>query len=280
MAAEAGSNQSVERALTVLRTFTSGRSELRMSDVAKAAGLGLSTASRLLATLEAAGFVERDPASGLYRLGLDVVSLAGGVLNSHPVHRVARQIAQNLAAQLGLGANVAIRRGDRLFYLLNFEGRQAPRSFVLAGQTNPLHATGLGKALLSGLTGAQRRALLAEASLLSYTPRTVTSHAALDAEIDRTVARGYATEIEELALGRACVAAPIRDASGEVVAGLSVSGALSVIDLGAHEPALARAVIEAADQVSIGLGYVGPAHGGLPVQPAAVLGALSAEVAG
>ena len=268
MAADAGSNQSVERALSVLRTFTPGRAEMRMSDVAKAAGLGASTASRLLATLEAAGFVERDPVSGLYRLGLDVVSLAGGVLNSHPVHRVARQIAQNLAAQLGLGANVAVRRGDRLFYLLNFEGRRAPRSFVLAGQTNPLHATGLGKALLSGMSPAQRRALLAAATLISYTPRTVTRHEALDAEIDKALARGYATEVEELALGRACVAAPIRDASGDVVAGLSVSGALSVIDLPGQEDSLARVVIEAADQVSIGLGYVGPAHSPAAVGPA------------
>ena len=258
MAADVGSNQSVERALAVLRTFTSQRPEMRMSDVAKAAGLGASTASRLLATLEAAGFVERDPVSGLYRLGLDVVSLAGGVLNSHPVHRVARQIAQNLAAQLGLGANVAIRRGDRLFYLLNFEGRSAPRSFVLSGQTNPLHATGLGKALLSGMTPAQRRALVADASLVAYTPRTITAHEALDSDVDRGLARGYFTEVEELALGRACVAAPIRDASAEVVAGLSVSGALSVIDLPGREESLARAVIEAADQVSIGLGYVGP----------------------
>jgi DNA-binding IclR family transcriptional regulator len=260
MSADVGSNQSVERALSVLRTFTAGRSELRMSDVAKAAGLGMSTASRLLATLEAAGFVERDPVNGLYRLGLDMVSLGGSVLNNHPVHKVARQIAQNLAAEIGLGANLAVRRGDRLFYLLNFEGRQAPRSFVLAGQTNPLHATGLGKSLLSGLAAPQRRELLAEAALVAYTPRTLTSHDALDTAIDLTIARGYATEVEELALGRACVAAPIRDASGEVVAALSVSGALSVIDLAGREQLLARAVIEAADQVSIGLGYVGPAH--------------------
>lgn len=260
MAAEAGGNQSVERALSVLRTFISGRAEMRMSDVAKATGLSASTTSRMLATLEAAGFVEREPVSGLYRLGLDVVSLAAGVLNSHPVHRAARQIAQNLAAQLGLGANVAVRRGDRLFYLLNFEGRQAPRSFVLTGQTNPLHATGLGKALLSGMTSAQRRAVISDATLVSFTPHTITEREALNAEIDRAIGRGYFTEIEELALGRACVAAAIRDASGEVIAGLSVSGALSVIDLPRREQDLARAVIEAADQVSVGLGYVGPAH--------------------
>jgi DNA-binding IclR family transcriptional regulator len=255
-----GGNQSVERALLVLRVFTGGRGELRVSDVAKAAGLGLSTASRLLATLETAGFVDRDPVSGLYRLGLDVVSLGGAVLNAHPVHREARQVAQNLAAELGLGANVAVRRDDRLFYLLNFEGRQSPRAFVLAGQRNPLHATGLGKSLLSGLTADERRDLLPDAALTAYTPRTIVDHERLDREIEKVAARGYATEVEELALGRACVAAPIRDGSGTVVAALSVSGALSVIDLGVREPALASAVIEAADSISVGLGYVGPAH--------------------
>jgi DNA-binding IclR family transcriptional regulator len=259
MAAEAASsNQSVDRALSVLKVFTGGRAELRVSDVAKAAGLGLSTASRLLATLEAAGFVDRDPVSGLYRLGLDLVSLGGAVLNAHPVHREARQVAQNLAAELGLGANVAVRRGGRLFYLLNFEGRQSPRSFVLAGQHNPLHATGLGKSLLSGLSTVERRDLLLAESLTAYTPHTITTHERLDTELAASTARGYFTEVEELALGRACVAAPIRDGSGAVVAALSVSGPLSVIDLGTREPALANAVIEAADSISVGLGYVGP----------------------
>jgi DNA-binding IclR family transcriptional regulator len=260
MASDAGSNQSVERALSVLRVFTTGRAELRVSDVAKLAELGLSTASRLLTTLEAAGFVDRDPVSGLYRLGLDTVSLGGAVLNAHPVHREARQIAQNLAAELGLGVNVAVRRDASLFYLLNFEGRQAPRSFVLSGQRNPLHATGLGKSLLTGLGPAERRALLPDAALAAYTPRTITTHQALDAELERTIARGYGSELEELALGRACVAAPIREAAGDVVAALSVSGPLSAIDLGRREGELSRAVIEAADSISIGLGYVGPAQ--------------------
>lgn len=263
MPAEIGSNQSVERALSVLRAFTAGRAELRVSDVAKVTGLGLSTASRLLGTLEAAGFVDRDPVSGLYRLGLDVVSLGGAVLNSHPVHREARQTAQNLAAALGLGANVAVRRGDRLFYLLNFEGRQAPRAFVLAGQRNPLHATGLGKSLLLGLDPAERRALLPADRLAGYTPKTITTHERLDEEIAGVRARGYATEVEELALGRACVAAPIRGAAGEVVGALSVSGPLSAIDLEHRTAELGRLVIEAADQISVALGYLSPAHHGV-----------------
>lgn len=266
-----GSNQSVDRALAVLRAFTVGRSELRLSDVAKVAGLGMSTASRLLSTLEAAGFVDRDPVSGLYRLGLDVVALAAGVLNNHVVHRESRQVAQNLAAELALGANVAVRRDTSLFYLLNFEGRQAPRSLALIGQRNPLHATGLGKSLLSGMTAAQRRSLLAQPALVPYTPKTITDHGRLDEDTERVLAQGYTTEVEELALGRACIAAPVLDSSGSVVAALSVSGPLSAIDLPSREHDLARAVIEAADSISVGLGYVGPAHvpaGAAPVEAA------------
>ena len=255
MAAEHG-NQSVERAITVLSAFGDGRS-LRVSEVAQRAGLGQSTTSRLLATLEALEFVDRDPVSTLYRIGPAVVPLAGVALNQHPVHRAARQPAQELAASLGLGVNVSVRRGDSLSYLCNFEGRSAPRSFVLIGQRNPLHATGMGKCLLVALSAEQRRVLLPD--LHQFTPTTVASHEDLDQVIADVGRKGYAIEREELALGRACVAAPILNDSGEVVAALSISGPLSAIDLDTREHELSRVAIEVADSISISLGYMGPA---------------------
>ncbi|MEH1015429.1 IclR family transcriptional regulator [Micromonospora sp. CPCC 206060] len=258
MVSDNASNQSVLRAAAVLDAFTHGRPELRVTDVAKATGLGLSTTSRLLATLESLEFVERDPMSNLYRLGAKTITLGGIAVNQMPVHRATRQIVQNLAREHGLGANVAIRRGDRVFYVANFEGPLSPRSFTLVGQSNPLHATGLGKSLLTGLDPAARRSLL-PGPLPAFTHRTITDPTALDAELDRIAARGYATELEELALGRACVAAPIRGGSGEVVAALSISGPLSAIDLTHREAQLASAAIEAADAVSVSLGHHGPA---------------------
>ncbi|MBA4866084.1 IclR family transcriptional regulator [Streptomyces sp. PSKA54] len=259
MASDQGNNQSVERALSVLQTFVTGHPELRVSDVVRLTGLGTSTTSRLLTTLESLDFVERDRVSGLYRLGMAPITLGGVAVNNHPVHRETRQLAQELSARLGLGANVAVRRGAALFYLLNFEGRLAPRSTVLTGQRKPLHATGLGKCLLLSLDGAERRALLPGESLHGYTPHTITSHERLDAELATVRQRGYAMEIEELAHGRSCVAAPIRDRSGEIVAAISISGPLSAVALDRREEELSRAVIEAADSISIGLGYAGPA---------------------
>jgi DNA-binding IclR family transcriptional regulator len=256
VAGDQGNNQSVEKAAAVLNAFLAGQPALRVSDVARHAGLGQSTASRLLATLESCELVQRDVVSGLYQLGPALITMAGVALNSHPVHREARQRAQNLAAELGLGANVGIRSHASLFYLCNFEGRLAPRSFVLIGQHNPLHATALGKCLLLGIDAAKRRALLSE--LPRYTHETITDHDALDAVVEETAQRRYATEVEELALGRACIASPILDHTGNVCAALSVSGPLSAIALDRREAELAQIVIETADAISTGLGYLGP----------------------
>ncbi|WP_166348522.1 IclR family transcriptional regulator [Phytoactinopolyspora limicola] len=264
MATDQGTNQSVEKAAAVLATFLPGRS-LRAADVAAATGVGQSTASRLLSTLESIGYVERDSGTNLYRLGPALITLAGAALNQDPVHRAARQRAQELAASLGLGANVATRREDSLFYLCNFEGAQAPKSYVLTGQRNPLHATGIGKCLLTGLSASARRELLPE--LTRFTPQTVTDHTTLDDTLAEATERGYAVEVEELALGRACIAAPILDQSGAVAAAISVSGPLSALDLSSREPELARTVIEVADAISVDLGYLGPQH-----TTAAVLG--------
>lgn len=254
MPVDSGNNQSVERAAQLLRALAdAGHTRVRASDLATAAGLGLSTASRLLATLEALDFVERDPVTSLYRLGPLALRVGGAAANQQPVHREARQVAQNLAARLGLGVNVARRHDDRLVYLVNAEGQLAPRSFTLLGQTNPLHATGLGKCLLLGCDTDERRALVGD--LTAFTAKTVTTFEALEDELATARARGYATEIEELALGRACVAAPIRDRDGEVVAAISVSGSLSALDLPNRREELAQVVIEAADTVSTALGY-------------------------
>ena len=255
--AEPGINQSVERSAAMLRTFASNGSagaELRVADVARAVGIGVSTASRMLATLETVGFVERDPSTQLYRLGRELINLGGRAVNADPVHRAARQPAQELAARTGLGVNVAVRDHDQLFYLCNFEGTAAPRSFVLTGQRNSLTATGLGKCLLLALSADERRQLL-PATLPSFTQNTIDRRAQLETELAEVSRRGYATEREELALGRACIAAPIRSVGGTVVAGLSISGPLTVLDLDRRERELAVTVIEAADAISVQLGY-------------------------
>lgn len=249
-----GGTQSVERALSVLRTFTEEHPERRISELVQLTGLGQSTVSRLVGALEALGFLAHDARSGLYRIGPAVVGLAGIALNQSPVHRQARQLTQDLAYALGLGANVAERHGTDLFYLCHFEGRLAPRSFTLVGRSGPLHATAMGKALLTDLTADEVTELLG-VRYPTYTPKTIRDADRLLAALADGRSRGYHTELEELAFGRACLAAPIRSRTGAVVAALSVSGPLSALDLPNREAELAMKVIEYADQISTGLGY-------------------------
>ncbi|MCG5219151.1 IclR family transcriptional regulator [Streptosporangium sp. KLBMP 9127] len=250
----AGGTQSVERALSLLSAFTEEHPERRVSELVATTGLGQSTVSRLLGALVSLGYLAHDEHSGLYSVGPRVITLAGIGLNRTPVHQQSRQLAQNLAGTLGLGANVAERHGHSLFYLCNFEGSGAPRPATLIGRGGPLHATAMGKALISELPRPEIEELLGGA-YARYTPHTITSLDDLTTALDEVRQRGYATEFEELAFGRACLAAPIRDRTGRIVAALSASGPLSAMNLAHRQTELAMTVIEYADQISSGLGY-------------------------
>ncbi len=260
-AGEAGLTQSVERALSILSLFTDERPALRVADASAALGLGQSTTSRLLATLEALGYVVRDSPTGHYRLGAEVIRLGGVALNDNELRRQALGELHEVSSRTGLGANLAVLRQFSpadwgIFYLAHFDGAKAPRTYTLVGRRNPLHATAMGKVLLAHLPESERSALLDLLPLPAYTPRTITTRSALEAALETVLRRGYAVENEELAFGRACVAAPVRDRTGRVVAAISLSGPLSALQLEAREPELARLVIECADSISGRLGYV------------------------
>ena len=256
MPAEKGSNQSVEKAISVLETFADGQ-PMRVSDVARGAAISQSNASRLLSTLESGGLVERDAQTSLYSLGLSLMTLAGVAVNQNSVHRAGRQIAQDLARQTGLGVNIALAHGAELVYLCNFEGPLTPKSHTLLGQRVPVHATSVGKSTLIGSSRESRIALLP--ALVRYTDATITSHDSLDSEVELIVSRGYATEAEEFVPGRASIAAPLRDQSGLIVAAISISGPVTAVDLETRETELGRLVRDTADRINAGLGYQGPA---------------------
>ena len=251
--------QTVYRAIGLLQHFTDARPQLRASELARLSGLGQSTTSRLIGTLEALGFLERDQRTGLCRLGRQLISLGGVALNQDPVFRESRMVAQAIACKLQLGANVAVRDESAAIYVAHFEGALVSRSQSMVGRRISLHATGLGKAMLSQLSQEEVERLVPASSMHPLTPNTIVTHEALHRELAVVRERGYARELEELAFGRACLAAPIHDQNGEIVAAMSISGSLSALRLDERERELAGAVIEASDSVSVALGY-GPSQ--------------------
>lgn len=217
-----GSVQSVDRAVTILeiiaRTGLAG-----VTDIAAELGVHKSTASRIVATLEARGLVEQDQHRGKYRLGLGILRLAGATTARLDIVQEARPIAKLLAERTGETINIAVLSDGAALYLDQVSGTASVQSHNWVGQRIPLHATSNGKVLLSGLSEAGIRTAL-ESRLPTYTPHTVTSIPHLLTEIAEVVAAGHSIVIDELEIGLTAVSAPIRNAHGDVIASISASG--------------------------------------------------------
>ncbi|MGL5809381.1 MAG: IclR family transcriptional regulator [Nocardioides sp.] len=213
--------QSVDRALTILEALAR-HGEAGVTELADGLGVHKSTAFRLVATLESHGLVEQTEERGKYRLGVALLRLAGATTARLDVVQEARSVCRKLAADTGETVNVAVLADHAALYLDQVAGSSSLQSHNWVGQHIPLHATANGKVLLSGLPGDALDEMLG--SLVAYTDLTITKKSALRDEINRVREQGYAVAIDELEVGLTAVAAPIRNAHGDVIASMSVSG--------------------------------------------------------
>ncbi|RYC14137.1 IclR family transcriptional regulator [Nocardioides zhouii] len=213
--------QSVDRALGILEVLAR-TGESGVTEIAVELGVHKSTAFRLVATLEAHRLVEQTSDRGRYRLGMGILRLAGATTARLDLVQEARPISRQLAADTGETVNLAVLAESSALYLDQVAGSSALQPHNWVGQHIPLHATSNGKVLLCGLDDAGLDAVLGK--LATYTPHTITGRAQLRAELDRVREQGYAVAIDELEVGLTAVAAPIRNAHGDVVASMSVSG--------------------------------------------------------
>ena len=259
MANEKGSamlTQSVTRALAILSCFSDEQPEIRVIDVAIKLNLTQSNVSRLLNTMVSLGYVEKDEHSGFFRLGPEIISLGGIALNNYEIRKQALPELYELERKLGLGANLGILNKGRMFYLAHVDSHKSPRMYTLVGRTNPLHCTGIGKVLLAHMPWEDAERILQQEGMFGYTEKTITDPGQLKEQLETIRKRGYAVENEELALGRACIAAPVRGRTGQVVAAISISGPLSEIGLPQREAELSGILIEVTDRVSIKMGHI------------------------
>jgi DNA-binding IclR family transcriptional regulator len=208
--------RSADRALAILAAFSNERPELRVSELARELGMHKSTASRLLATLEARGLVRRVgdrfvPGPELLRLGSLAVRSATLLPAAHPV--LAR-----LADETRETVNLAIRQGDAVLNLHQVETSHFVGLTDWTGKATPLHATANGKVLLAWGAGPVPK------ERGSLTTRTIVGGEELETELERTRRRGWAQAVQELEAGLNSAAAPIFDASGVCVAAVSVAG--------------------------------------------------------
>lgn len=243
--------QSVERALNILEILARV-GESGVTEIAAELEVHKSTAFRLMSTLESHDLVEQTEDRGKYRLGVGMLRLAGATTARLDLVQEARPVCRKLAADTGETVNLAVLSENSALYVDQVAGTSALQSHNWVGQHIPLHATSNGKVLLSELDKTELNEILA--TLPSYTELTVTSKARLRAELAQVREQGYAEAIDELEVGLTAVAAPIRNAHGDIIASMSVSG--STFRLTADRiPDAIEQVTAAAKEVSYRLGW-------------------------
>lgn len=241
------------KTMSVLELFSPTRREIGVIEAAEELGRPKSTVSRWLAAIAAAGFLDRDPDSGRYRLSMRLAVLGDMARNSTSLQRLARTELQALTTATGETSNLAVLMGGEA---MNIEAVESPRPILHVGWIGrrlPCHATAAGKSLLAWRDQDEVKRLLPR-RLPKLASRTITDLDELLHELTRVRERGYSTAWRELEDDLAAVGAPVRDHSGAVVGALVISAPVSRIPLKSLA-AYAPPVLNAAQSLSAQLGY-------------------------
>lgn len=248
-----GSIQSVQRALRVLGLFkTAG--EIGVTDMATAVGLPKGTVHGLVKTLEKEGFVEQNPRNQKYRLGAELFRLGLVAASRMDLRKVAAEKAQQLCEELDETVYVSVLLGGACV----IASRCVPdRLFLLVpqiGTSVPAHCTAMGKVLLAALSDEQLEETVRNVGLEKFTQHTIDDLDALKKTLKDVLRDGYSVTHQEALLGLSCVAAPIRDYTGEVVASLGVASNTQSLKERKRLEEVVGAVIAAAQDASSAMG--------------------------
>ena len=246
--------QSLDRAFDILELLAREQQPMSLVDISRALDLHKSTVYRLLSSLKDRGYIEKSASNNLYRLGLGFIELSSLFLNKVEIKTEAGPYLQQLSQDLGRTVYLAIMQDNEVAYVDKYEQFNSLRKYSVIGQRKPLYSTSLGKALLFDRTEHEIRDLLSDTRLKRYTDTTITTLNGLIEEIDRSRARGYSRDNQEMVPGEQCIGAPIYDYRNNVIAAISVAwnGEFTTFD----EEKVAFRVREAAKDISLRLGYL------------------------
>ena len=245
--------QVIERMMSLLDALAASPEPASLKQLAQSTQLHPSTAHRILAAMTQARFVERQE-PGAYRLGIRLLELGNLVKSRINLREVALPFMQTLHESIGEAVNLGVRRDDEIVYIeRTSSGRSLVRVVYLVGERAPLHLTSVGKLFLAEATAQQIKDYAKRTGLPGMTPNPLTSLTTLEKELDRIRRHQIAFDNEEAEIGLRCVAAPIHDDEGNLVACLSVSAPTE-----RHKPDWVDQVKRTADEISHALGYFKP----------------------
>lgn len=246
--------KSVERAFHILEQVSLAKNGIGVTELASGLQMHKSTIHRVLTTLCGLGYVEQDHGSGRYKLGYKLLDISSRLLNSIDVRKEALPYLQQLANFTGEVVHLVVLNQGQVVYIEKVEGSETIRMHSRVGNRAPVHCTGVGKAILAYLPESQVREIIRQYGLEPHTQHTITTLTELLEDLATVRTRGYALDLEENELGITCLAVPVFDHTGSVVAAVSISGPTVRM-----QPARVQQLAEQAKEAGIGvskrLGY-------------------------
>jgi DNA-binding IclR family transcriptional regulator len=245
--------QSIDRAFDIIELLSQEPRSIAMTEISRRLDLHKSTVHRLLKSLRERGYVEKDLQTGNYKLGIGFVELASLYLNSLELKTEANPFLHQLSKLTGQTAFLAIMDGAEIVYIDKVETYNSLRRYTIIGKRLPLHATSLGKAMLSGFGDKEIEELYFDKKLVTINKKTIATIDDLLAEIRQTRSRGWSIDDEENEKGTRCVGAPIFDYRDRVIAAVSIAW-----DINTHPDKLwndfAKQVVKCAADISAKMG--------------------------
>jgi DNA-binding IclR family transcriptional regulator len=217
-------HQSLERGLRILETVALSGGTATLAETVRRTALHRSTAHHLLQTLVSFGYLRQDPATRGYELTAKLFRMTARVWTPEHIGRIAEPVAAELTSLTGESSSVAAYHNGEVTIVAKCDPGSPFRVVQQIGAKRPIHATAVGKAIVAFLPAAERTALTAQLRLDRYTPQTLVTRAAFDAELRRIRSAGYALDDEEHHEGIRCIAAPIFAYTGHAVASLCIVG--------------------------------------------------------
>jgi len=232
---------------------------LTLTEISQRGGVAPSTAYRALQTLHAHGFVAFDDATQAWSVGVEAFRIGGAFIRRRKIATIGREAMTTLMRLTGETVNLGLADGGAVVFISQIETHEPIRAFFRPGARGPMHASGIGKALLAEMDDAAIRRHMETHGLPRFTDNTIDAPARLIEQLGEIRARGYAIDDEERHVGMRCVAAVIHNEYGEPMAGVSVSGPTArVTDI--RVASFGAAVVETAAAITHGVGGMKPAR--------------------
>lgn len=245
--------QSLDRALQILDLYDDHHRELKITEISLRLGLHKSTVHSLLKTLQLHGYIEQD-VNGLYRLGMKLLEKGQLLLRGLDIREVSNGYLKKLSEETGQTVHLVIQDGAEGVYIDKVEGSKAAIRYSWIGRRVPLHSSAVGKVLAAFMPSHEREKLLEHYQYSIHTSHTIMNEHDFRLELERVLEKGIAYDKEENEIGVRCIAAPIYDHSGRVIAAISLSTLITTVSDEELEAFLLR-LRETSKFISTGLGY-------------------------